>query len=86
MEWEHSYQKDCRQPETSPSRNPPSVAAACLLACMLTDLGPSSNTWPSSFLVLVLYHPFLVSGRMELSSSVCHGLSPGALDPHSMTC
>ena len=35
MEWERSYQKDCRQPETSPSRNPPSVAAACLLACLL---------------------------------------------------
>ena len=34
MEWEHSYQKDCHQPETSPSRNPPSVAAACLLACL----------------------------------------------------
>ena len=26
------------------------------------------------------------SRERELSSSACHGLSPGALDPHSMTC
>ena len=53
--------------------NTPSVAASCLIL----DLGvvQSSNTLHSSFPFLVLYHPVLVSGRMELSSSACHGLS-----------
>ena len=54
----------------TPIKMEPSICGchllACLLACMLADLGPSSNTLHSSFLVLVLYHSVLVSGRMEL--------------------
>ena len=66
---EHSYcQKEFIKWNT-PSRNPASVAVACLLDCLSTwEVVPSSNTLHSSFLSWF-------SGRMELSSSVCHGLS-----------
>ena len=47
----------------------PCICGCCLLDCLSTwEVVPSSNTLHSSFLSWF-------SGRMELSSSVCHGLS-----------
>ena len=74
MEWEHSYQKDCRQPETIKE---PSIRS-CDLSCLSTWEGvPSSHTLHSTS---PLWFCTLRSWfRMELSSSASHGLSNGTL-------
>ena len=74
MEWEPSYQKHCRQPETIKE---PSIRS-CRLSCLSTWEGaPSSHTLHSTS---PLWFCTLRSWfRMELSSSASHGLSNGTL-------